>query len=122
MTNLGEVKTETTFITPTKDRPVFMLWCSDYGTHDGRFKEYCIQKSNAGRVLGGRVWGMRYAVAVNELHEMLKENKEALIENYKDSLKFEIRLIDGSLDKWEDDAKEKKVYSITLRQAKQLIF
>jgi len=68
----------------------------------------------------GQTFGIDYTKAINDLHKWIKENPSVL-ELYP-KCKFSLYLVDGTYDSKRDRRSERKVYTITARNAKALLF
>lgn len=106
-------KTDIMEIKPTKQSPVFTADCDYFGyIEDAPFKQSevnnCIYPT----------FELTYMAAVNRLHEWIIDNKEIL--NDYPKAKFRIRIMDGTLDKYQD-AIQKTVYTISASKAKKLL-
>ena len=102
------------FIIPTKKAPVFAAWCTAFGNLEtGVYKNASVNNCSYD------VFGTTFIKAVNDLHQWITENEYVVTENPKCS--FIIEIIDGTLDKYGEDAKRTKVYSISAAKAKKLI-
>jgi len=109
---------EATHITPTKENPVFIANCDWFGNIGGIYKDYLIDTDKIQTC--GQTFALSYSDAINKLHEWIKENTETL-EAYP-KCKFEIFLIDGTIDtKW-NLPKQRKVYTISAKNAKAWLF
>ena len=107
------------YITPTKQSPVFVATCDYFGyIEELRYKDYSIadEADNCQHV--GRTFGIHFKDAVNRLHEWIQDNPHVIKEYPK--CKFDIFLLDGSMDRYQ--TKQVKVYTISARKAKQLLF
>lgn len=116
-----KVKTMNTtdYITPTKQSPVFVAECDYFGfIEEGFYKDYCIESNNCSHC--GATFELHYTDAIISLHKWIKEHRYVLDEYPK--CNFNIYLVDGTMNtKW-DQQKETKVYSISAKKAKQLLF
>lgn len=100
-------------ITPTKKNPTFTASCTYFGAiENGSYKNTEVNNSTTD------TFAISFAEAVTELHNWIKLNDWAVLENPK--CKFEIYSIDGTLDKW-GETKRVKVYSISAAKAKKYI-
>lgn len=112
------------YIRPTKQSPIFVATCDYFGyIEEKHYKDYLVeaQDSRTGQTiqLVGRTFATSYANAVNRLHEWIVEHPE-VIKDYPKS-KFDILLVDGSVDRF-DSTNQEKVYTISARKAKRLLF
>ncbi len=103
----------TSYITPTKERPVFVSINTYTGYKiNGCYKDWELQTEKSLRV--GDTTALNLTDAIRETHEYIKENQEYI----EEFVKFEINMIDGSVDKWGDPIMV-KCYSISMKQAKR---
>ena len=104
------------YITPTKQSPVFTAYSDYFGV---------LERSTYKRALISDctycVFATSYIDAVNELHEWIKNDYEWMAKEIKSNHKFEIYIMDGSVDKY-GDAIQKSVYSISIAKCKKLIW
>jgi hypothetical protein len=104
-------------ITPTKEDPVFNAYNDWFGfISNGLYKDYMVDTGDC--LSCGHTFGVRFAKAVNDLHQWITENEWVFAEYPKS--KFGIEMIDGSLKKGE--VKYVKVYEISAAKAKKLLF
>jgi hypothetical protein len=94
-------------IIPTKKNPVFIAYCSDFGRLDGIYKGWRIGYNV------GDTYALNLPDAMRFLFEFIKEN-----EAYDNKTRYEIEMVDGSLNK-HGEVYYKKVYSITESKAKK---
>lgn len=120
---------EANYIIPTKDNPVFVAECSAFGyIYDGIYKNSLIRKANTEIA----TFGVSYAESINRLHEWIKEMEHLLDESQQEqtyeqhktgnrvSHEFSIYEITGGVDKY-GNSKQKKVYSISFKDAKKYL-
>ena len=102
------------YIIPTKKNPVYTAECDYFGYIETEFyKDLFVNNSYCS------TFALNYKDAVNKLHEWIIDNKNILNEYPK--CKFNISLVDGTIDKY-NNKKEKKVYTISAIKAKKLLF
>lgn len=102
------------YIIPTKKNPVYTAECDYFGYIETRFyKDLIVNNSICS------TFELNYKNAVNKLHEWIIDNKNVLNEYPK--CKFNIELIDGTINKY-NGTKRKKVYTISANKAKKLLF
>lgn len=101
------------YIIPTKKYPVYIAECDYFGYIETSY----YKNSNVNGSICS-TFELRYKDAVNKLHEWIIEGKDILNEYPK--CKFNIYLVDGTMDKY--GTKRKKVYTISAVKAKKLLF
>ena len=101
------------YITPTKENPVFVA--------QNMFTGYCMrgcykdwEVRNEKRWISGETTALTLLDAIQRTYEFINEHNEFINE----STKFEIYMIDGSIDKFGDPIRI-KCYSISMKQAKK---
>tara|TARA_R110000772_G_scaffold153261_1_gene264256 strand:- start:22797 stop:23138 length:342 start_codon:yes stop_codon:yes gene_type:complete len=106
-------ETTSTTITPTKSNPVFIAENDYFGYIDpSMYKDgFCGNCSF-------KIFAIYYASAINNIHQFIQLN-DHLIQNFPKS-KYNIYMIDGSLDK-NGDTIYKKVYTISSAKAKKYL-
>lgn len=109
----------TEYIIPTKESPVFTAECDWFGFIEGNFyKRFLITEPDGGQSCGD-TFAIRYHDAIVRLHEWIQENNQVLDEWPK--AKFTIRLVDGSWDPRLNQRKDRVVYTISAKKAKELL-
>ena len=107
---------KTEYITPTKERPVFVAYCNAFGCIDKRmYKSWNVKNDKTNSV--GDTFALSFADAVNSLHEWIKDHAQFVVENPK--CKFIIQVING-VTKY-DDVVFTDVYEISASKAKKYI-
>ena len=106
----------TDYHTPTKEHKIFTVVCDAFGYIEGsyHYKRWTV------RDICGDTFAIDFKDAVNDLHEWIIKNKQ-VIKNYP-ACKFSISVIDGYWDEKRNGPKETKVYVISARKAKALLF
>ncbi len=116
------------YITPSKNRPVFIAECTDFGYLTGEdlydsegdliiykpfYKNWFVQEHKEGGGLRGETFATSYLDAINYLINFIKDYKALT-----GSTKYIIYMFEGKLDKW-GSGRYKKVYTLTEMQAKK---
>ena len=106
-------------ITPTKESPIFRADCDHFGfIEDSPYLRHTVQCKDHSSSCA--TFALSYSDAINRLHEWLIENKKYVLSEPK--AKFNIYIVDGSINKELDQAKEVKVYTISSAKAKKYLF
>jgi len=106
------IQGEDKYIIPTKENPVFKVYCHAYGTYlDGMYKDYTYQSSDGYTVLCN-TYALNLPDALRYLFDFIKENPET-------DKGFEVYMVDGSHDKKRNDIKEKLVFKLRPGEAKK---
>lgn len=100
------------YIIPTKERPVFIAVNTYFGYIETNMYKMWKVRNNV-----GCTFAVKFADAVNFLHEWIKENKDIVLEN--PNCKYYIEVVDGSVKDYGDDYEViyKKVYEISASKA-----
>ncbi len=114
---------DNSYITPTKDSPIFMAECDHFGylSQSIHYKDSVIEcaDDNSGACLN--TFALSYESAIKYLHDYLcSEDGQWAMKEYPKA-KFSIYLIDGSQDKRLGRYKTQKVYTISSKKATQLL-
>lgn len=109
------------YIIPTKRNPIFQACCDYFGfLEGGTYKPFIISDEDSDRFSTGATFATSYLDAINRLHETIKEDYQHLAESAP-KCKFEIYLIDGTLDK-HGETKRRTIYSISVKKCVELIW
>jgi len=101
------------YITPTKENPVF----TGQNMYTGEFIPSAYkgwEVKNDKQWIIGDTMALSFTDAIEQIHEYIKENHEYNPPNTK----FQIEMIDGSVNKYGDPIRV-PVYKISMRQAKR---
>ena len=105
--------TNTEYLKPTKTNPVFKAECDFLGyIENPRIKMHIVNNNI------GDTFETDFTNAITKLHEYIKQNN--LHMEYPKA-KFNIYLVDGTIDKKLDSPKLKKVYTISSKKATELL-
>lgn len=98
-----------------KETPFFTASCDHFGYIDrGQYKD--VQVLEDGLVM--EPYSYDFTEAITALHNWIEKNLDS---DTKGKVKFEIRRIDGTIDKkWDDQIGEELVYSITASKARKI--
>ena len=103
---------DSTYITPTKERPIFKCHNDYFGYIEQDFyKDFEIKNEQVWII--GSTFATSLTDAIVRCHDFIKEHPET---NPKS--KFIIEMVDGSINKY-GDVINKKCYSISMKQAKE---
>lgn len=109
--------TESNHITPTKSNPIFVASNSYFGyIEENLYKETQVTIDDTVSCMA--TFALSFTEAIVKLHTWIEENSEVL--QYHPNTNFEIHLINGDADRY-GDVKMKKVYTITAKNAFNLL-
>ena len=107
------------YITPTKQYPVFTAECDHFGFIEEPLYKSFLVEDNEGSGSIGHTFALDFTNAIIRLHAWIKNNPHVVNEFPK--CKFNLYLINGTIDKKLCQRHEEKVYSISAKKAKKLL-
>ena len=99
------------YIRPTKERPVYKAYCTDFGFIEQDFYKRWEVRNELNWCVGS-TFALNLTDAIIRLHNFIKSYRA-----HSSGTKYELYLMDGTFDK-NGNVKETKVYSISERNAK----
>lgn len=106
------------YLYPNKKSPVFVAWCDQFGNMESsmwQYKDWYVLQGDQSASIGS-TYAVDYRNAIEQLHDFIEREMDWILEHSK--IEFQIKEIDGSLDKY-GETKATPIYKLNLNQIKK---